>query len=106
MTNAIVANSARLLALRGVEFVSSKVITGMVLEVGSRMKFEASRDRARVYAQVRKWVLEAAMGSKKAAHAYLKGSETVNTPAMLGEDRRNGESLFDPNASVQMRPDE
>ena len=25
------------------------------------------------------------MGSKKAAHAYLKASETINTPAMLGD---------------------
>ena len=69
------------------------------------MKFEASRDRARVNAEVRKWALESVMGSKKVAHAYLKVSETINTPAMLGEDRRDGETLFDPNAAVQLRAD-
>ena len=90
--------------LRGVEFVSIEVITGMVLEAGSRMKFEASRDRARVNAEVRKWALEAVMGSKKAAHAHLKLSETINTPAMLGEDRRDGETLFDTQCTgVQLR---
>ena len=41
--------------LCGVEFVSFEVITGMVLEVESRMKIEACRDRARVNAEVRKW---------------------------------------------------
>ena len=91
--------------LRGVEFVSVEVITGTVQEAGSRMKSEASRDRARVNAKVRKWSL-ARLGSKKAAHAYLKGSKTVNTPALLGEDRRDGETLFDPNASVQLWADE
>ena len=43
------------------------------------------------------------MGSKKAAHAYLKGLETLNTPALLGEDCGDGENLFDPDASVQLR---
>ena len=74
----------------GVEFVSIEVITGTVLEAGSRMKFEASRDRARVNAKVSKWALEAVMGSKKVAHAHLKGSETIITPAMLGEATRQG----------------
>ena len=46
------------------------------------------------------------MGSKKAALPYLKGLETLNTPALLGGDRRDGETLFDPDASVQLRPDE
>ena len=46
------------------------------------------------------------MVSKKAAHACLKGSEAVNTPAMLEEGRRDGETLFDPQASVQMQADE
>ena len=46
------------------------------------------------------------MSSKKAAHAYLKGSEAVHTLAMLGEDRRDGETLFDHNAPVQLRADE
>ena len=64
------------------------------------MKIEASRNRAPVNAKVRKWALEAVMGPKKAAHAYLKGSETINTPVMLGE---GGETLFDPNASVKLR---
>ena len=71
----------------GVALVSVKVITGMVLSAGSRMKTEASRDRARVDATVRKWALEAVMDSKKAAHAYLKGSETSNTPAGRGSPR-------------------
>ena len=88
--------------LRGVEFVSVEAIEVMVLEAGSRMKIEASRDRARVNAKVRKWALEAVMGSKKAAHACLKGLETLNTPALLGEDRGDGEKLFDPDASVQL----
>ena len=91
--------------LRGVELVSTEVITGMVLEAGSRMKFEASQDRARVNVKVRKWALGAVMGAKKAAHAYLKVSETINTPAMLGEDRRDGETPFVPQcigASVQL----
>ena len=38
-----------------VEFVSIEVITGMVLEAGSRLKIEASHSRARVNARVRKW---------------------------------------------------
>ena len=59
----------------------------MVLETGSRQKIEASRDRARVNAKVRKWALEVVMGSKKAAHAFLKGLETANTPALLGMSR-------------------
>ena len=54
----------------------------MVLDAGSRLNVEASRDRTRVNAEVRKWALEAVMGSKKAAHAFLVGWETVNTPAM------------------------
>ena len=70
------------------------------------MKVEASRDRARVTAKFRKWALEAVMGSKKAALAHLKGLETLNTPALLGEDRRDGEKLFDFDASVQLRADE
>ena len=70
------------------------------------VKFEAARDRALVYAKVRMLAFEAVMGSKKAAHAHLKGPETVNAPAMLGEDRRSGESLFDPNASVHFHVDE
>ena len=61
----------------GVEFVSIEVITGIVLEAGSRMKIEASRDRARVNAKVMKWTLETVMGSKKAAHAH---SERVWKP--------------------------
>ena len=92
--------------LRGLEFFSSEVITGMVLEAGSRMKFEASRDRARVNAKIRTWAFEAVVASKKAAHAFLKGLETFNTPALLGEDRRDGETLFDLNASVHLRADE
>ena len=35
----------------------------------------------------------------------LKGLETANT-ALLGEDRRDGETLFDLDASVPMRADE
>ena len=69
--------------LRGFEFVSIDVVMGMVQEAGSRMKIEASRDRARVNAKVRKWALEAVTCSNKAAHACLKGSETVNTPGKL-----------------------
>ena len=76
-------------------FVTFEVITGMMLEAGSRKKIEASRVRARVNAKVRKSALEGVMGSKKAAHAYLKGSETTNTPALLGKDRRDCETLFD-----------
>ena len=64
------------------------------------MKFDASRDRARVNA------LEAVTGFKKAVHPCLKGFEIVKTLAVLEEDRRNGESLFDPNASLQLRADE
>ena len=37
----------------------------MVLEAGLRMKFEASRDRARATAQVRKWALEAVRVPRK-----------------------------------------
>ena len=91
-----------LAGFRGLNFVSVEVTTSVVLEAGSRMKIEAPRDRARV----KKWALEVAMGSKKAAHAYLKGLETANKPALLREDRRDGETLFDPDASVQMRADE
>ena len=36
------------------------------------------------------------MGSKKAARAYLKESKTTNTPALLEKDRRDCETLFDP----------
>ena len=79
---------------------------GMVLEAWSRMKVETSRGRARVKTEVRKCAHEAVMGSKKALHAYLKGLETFNTSALLGEDRRRGESLFDPNASLQLRASE
>ena len=43
-------------------FVSIEVVTGMVLEAGSRLKNEASRDRARVNARVRKCALEAVEG--------------------------------------------
>ena len=66
---------------------------------------EASRDRARVSARVRRWALEAVMGSKKAAHASLN-LENANTTALLGENHRDGETLLDPNASVHMRADE
>ena len=62
--------------------------------------------KMRVNAKGRKWALEAVMGSKEAAHAYLKGSEAVNASAMLGEGRRDGETLFDLKASVQLRADE
>ena len=37
------------------------------------------------------------MASMKAAHACLKDYENANTPALLGEDRRDGETVFDPN---------
>ena len=43
---------------------------------------------------------------RKRRTAYLKGLETLNTPALLGEDCRDGENLFDPDASVQLRADE
>ena len=33
------------------------------------------------------------MGYKKAAHADLKGLETANKLALLGEDRRDGNTL-------------
>ena len=46
------------------------------------------------------------MAPKKAAHACLKWSESSNTPSTLGEDRRDGETLFDPTASVQLWADE
>ena len=88
--------------LRAVELV----IIGKVLEGGSRQKFAESRDRARANARVRKWALEAVMGFKRAAHAHLKGLENFSTPAVLGEDRRDGRTLVDPNASVRMRADE
>ena len=84
--------------LRGIEFVSVEVITGMVLEAWSRMKFEASRDRARRSGNGHSRL---PMGIQESG-----GSETINTPAMLGEDRRDGETLFDPDASVQLRADE
>ena len=82
--------------LRVVEFVRTDVITGMVLEAGSRMKIEASRGPARVNARVRKWALEAVMGSKKAARAYLKGSGSIRREGEgegegEGEKRRAGE---------------
>ena len=38
-----------------------EVITGMVLEAGSRLKIEAARDRGRV----RKWALEAVVPRKR-----------------------------------------
>ena len=79
---------------------------GMVLEARSRMKVESSRGRARVKTKVRKCAHEAVMGSKKALHAYLKGLETFSTSALLGEDRRRGESLFGPSASLQLRAGE
>ena len=59
------------------------------------MKIESSRDRVRATATatVGKCAFEAATGSKKAAHAHPKGLETVTTPALLGKDRRDRETL-------------
>ena len=39
------------------------------------------------------------MGSKR-AHGHLKVSETINALAMLGEDRRDVETVVDPKKEV------
>ena len=75
----------------------------MVLEAESRLKVEAARARACVNAGVREVSLRGGDGIQKAAHAHLKGLENADTPALLGEDRRDGEALFDPNEPVQTR---
>ena len=62
--------------LRFVDQVSDGVVTGIVVEVGSRLKIEASRDRARVSSML--------LCAKKAAHAYLKGLEAADTTVLMG----------------------
>ena len=41
------------------ELVRADILTGMVVGAGSRLKFEAARNRAQVNAQVRKWTVGA-----------------------------------------------
>ena len=75
-------------------------ISGLLLE--QRREFLVAADlNGNATATVGKWVLEAATGSKKAAHAHPKGLETLTTPALLGKDRRDGETL---SISVPQKP--
>ena len=84
------------------EFVSIEVITGMVLEAGSRLEIEASRDRARVNAKVTKWPLEAVMGSKNAEGV---GHQEHAPPCWRGSPRGR-DAVRHQMRGLKLRPDE